>query len=91
MWCTLMCCILETWQKKMDFVGRFTINPHETKLVLLGLPRGLNGLLHMLNAIVSSTKVVLGFSFFYSVYLPEDVQMVSVGMFDKVYFYIYFR
>lgn len=35
------CCMFETWQKNMDFVGKFTINSHETKLVLLGLPRGL--------------------------------------------------
>jgi hypothetical protein len=37
----------------------FLENPHETSLVLLGTPRGLKGLLHMLYAIVSPTKADL--------------------------------
>jgi hypothetical protein len=31
-------------------------NPHETLLVLWGIPRGLKGLLHTLNATVYPTK-----------------------------------
>ena len=37
----------------------FLENPHETSLVLLGTPRGLKGLLHMLNAIISPMKADL--------------------------------
>jgi len=40
-----------------DFVGRSSANPHETLLVHLGEPSGLNGLLHTLNATVIPTKV----------------------------------
>jgi hypothetical protein len=32
------------------------LNPHETSLVLLGIPRDLKGLLHTLNAIIHPTK-----------------------------------
>jgi hypothetical protein len=31
------------------------LNPHETSLVLLGMPRGLKGLLHILNEIMFPT------------------------------------
>ena len=40
-----------------DFVGISSANPHETLLVHLGWPRGLKGLLHMLNTTVIPTKV----------------------------------
>ena len=39
------------------FVGIIAGSPHETSLVLLGPPRGLKGLLHVLSAVVSPTKV----------------------------------
>jgi len=38
-------------------VGISSANPHETSLVHLGEPSGLQGLLHMLNATVIPTKV----------------------------------
>jgi hypothetical protein len=41
------------------FVGVILENFHETSLVLYRTPRGLKGLLHMLNAIVSLTKADL--------------------------------
>ena len=41
----------------------FLENPHETSLVLWGIPRGLKDLLHMLNAIVSPMKANLCFLF----------------------------
>jgi hypothetical protein len=31
-------------------------NPHETPFVLYGIPKGLKGLLHMLNAIIHPMK-----------------------------------
>jgi hypothetical protein len=40
----------------------FLENPHETSLVLYGIPKGLKGLLHMLNATVHPTKA--GFIFY---------------------------
>jgi len=46
-------------------VGVFPRNPHETSLVHSGLPRGLKGLLHMLNAIVIPTKVCFSIFFFF--------------------------
>jgi hypothetical protein len=39
------------------FVGSIFLNPHETSLVLLGMPKGLKGLLHMLNAIMFTTTM----------------------------------
>jgi hypothetical protein len=39
----------------------FLENPHETSLIHLGIPRGLKGLLHMLNAIISPMKADLCF------------------------------
>jgi len=50
-------------------VGVFPINPHETSLVHSGLPRGLKGLLHMLNAIVISTKVSFSIFFYFFVFV----------------------
>ena len=38
-------------------------NPHETSLVLKGIPRGLKGLLHQLNATVSPMTMDLYFFF----------------------------
>jgi hypothetical protein len=35
----------------------FLLNPHETSFVLVGMPRGLKDLLHMLNAIVFRTTI----------------------------------
>ena len=75
----------------MNFVGIFTINPHETTLVLLGLPRGLTACcICSMQSCHLRKWCLLGLSFYFT-YLPEDVQMLSVGMFDRIYFYIYFR
>jgi hypothetical protein len=46
-------------------VGIIVENPHETSLVM---PRGLKGLLHMLNATISPTKVDLCFLFFICIF-----------------------
>ena len=68
----------------MDFEGTFTIGrPHKTKLILLGLSRALKFFLHMLNAIVSPTKMVLisldVIIFFLFLFLPGDVQNIKCG------------
>jgi hypothetical protein len=46
------------------FVGIISGKPSQDFTRPLGMPRGLKGLLHMLNAIVSPTKVDLCFVFF---------------------------
>ena len=64
----------------------FLENPHETSLVLQGIPRGLKGLLHMLNATVSPTTVDLCFLFllcFFHFVLLRDQKNVSLGVFDE--------
>ena len=69
----------------------FTINPHETTLVLLGLPRGLTACcICSMQSCHLRKWCLLGLSFYFA-YLPEDVQMLSVGMFDRIYFYIYIK
>jgi hypothetical protein len=46
----------------------FLENLHETSCILLGIPRDLKGLLHMLNAIVSLMKAELCFLFLLCLY-----------------------
>ena len=57
-------------------MGRSSVNPHEIITRPLGVPKGLNGLLHMLNAksIMTNIKILN---------LIEDDQRISVGEFVK--------
>ena len=69
------------------FCGYIHYRPSRDLTRPLGLPRGLKGLLHMLNAIVTPTKRSIGLlcRFFLFVFL-EDEQKIGMGAFDKCIF-----
>jgi hypothetical protein len=70
--------------KKM-FVGIIAGKPLRDFTRLLGMPRGLKGLLPMLNAIVSPTTTDLCFLFLmcFSFCFAKGLKNVSLGLFDE--------
>ena len=63
------------------FVGIIPVKPSRDFTRPLGMPRGLKGLLHMLNAIVSPTKEDLYFllSFYFSFCFAKGLAKVKFG------------
>ena len=66
-------------------MGIIAGKPSQDFTRLLSMPRGLKGLFHMLNAIVSPTKADLCFLFLcvFIFVLLKDLQKVGLGVFDQ--------
>jgi hypothetical protein len=62
----------------------FLKNPHETPLVLYGNPKGLKGLLHMLNATVHPTKAGFIFDVFHFTFLLCIAKGLAICKFGGV-------
>jgi len=83
-----MVCVkkISYWQHSVSmFVGIISSKPSPDFTRPLRSPRGLKGLLHMLNAIVSPTRADLCFMpwFCFHFVLLRDLQNVSLGVFDE--------